>query len=158
LLGKLFALERYTLDPSNLDGDFKLEMAESRQKLRAEAARPILEQLRKWALEQTGLPRSLLRKAIDYMLGRWTALERFLENPFVPIHNNRTERALRGMVLGRKNHYGSRSQRGTEVAALFYSLLDTAILNGLDPTEYLERAVTAAIEDGTVVLPLPRPA
>jgi len=36
------------------------------------------------------------------------------------------ERQLRDMVLGRKNHYGSKPQRGTEVAALFYSLIETA--------------------------------
>lgn len=154
LLGKLFELERYTLDPSELDGNFKLEMAEVKRQLREEAARPILDELRTWALEQQGLPKSLLRKAIGYMLDRWEALGRFLENPFVPIHNNRTERALRGMVIGRKNHYGSRSRRGTQVAAIFYSLLDTAILNGLDPTEYLRRAATAAIEEERVVLPL----
>jgi hypothetical protein len=29
---------------------------------------------------------------------------------------NHTERGLRGIAVGRKNHYGSRSQRGTEVA------------------------------------------
>jgi transposase len=35
------------------------------------------------------------------------------------LDNNATERALRGLVVGRKNHYGSRSERGTKVAALF---------------------------------------
>ena len=38
------------------------------------------------------------------------------------------ERCLRSVVIARKNHYGSRSQRGTEVAALFYSLLESAKL------------------------------
>jgi hypothetical protein len=41
------------------------------------------------------------------------------------------------MVVGRKNHYGSKSQRGTEVAALFYSLIETAKLRGEDPGDYL---------------------
>jgi transposase len=40
------------------------------------------------------------------------------------------------MVLGRKNHYGSRSQRGTEVAALFYSLIESAKLCGVEPKAY----------------------
>ena len=43
------------------------------------------------------------------------------ENPLVYPDNNAAERALRGPVVGRKNHYGSRSKRGTEVAALFYT-------------------------------------
>lgn len=155
MIGELFKLERYTLDPSMLDGEFKDEMVAARHQLRNEAAVPILDKLRDWAFEQRGLPKSLLRKAVDYMLGHWKALTRFLENPFVPLHNNRTERALRGLVLGRKNHYGSRSKRGTKVAAIFYSLLDTAKLNGVEPAEYLVRAVTAAIDGRPPVLPLP---
>ena len=64
--------------------------------------------------------------------------------PRIPLHNNATERALRGVVIGRKNHYGSRSRRGTEVAALFYSLW-TAKLNKLDPASYLSQIARAAI-------------
>ena len=59
--------------------------------------------------------------------------------------NNAAERALRGPVVGRKNHYGSRSLRGTEVAALFYTLCETARLVGVDPSAYLVRALYTAI-------------
>lgn len=157
LIDQLFALEQHTLDPAQLQGDFKLEMAEVTRALRAEAARPVLDALRVWALEQRGLPKSLLRKAVDYMLRHWKELTRFLDNPLIPIHNNQTERAIRGMVIGRKNHYGSRSRRGTQVAAIFYSLLETAVLNGLDPADYLRRAVTLAIEEEGILLPLSLP-
>lgn len=60
---------------------------------------------------------------------------------------------MRGPVVGRKNHYGSKSQRGTEVAALFYSLCESAKLVGIDPAKYLRAAAHAAIRDGTVLLP-----
>ena len=155
LIDELFDIDRQTLTPQSLEGDQKLLNEELRRRLREQQAAPILKKLHEWALQQRGLPKSSLRKAIDYMLGHWTALNRFLEDPDVPIHNNRSERALRGPVLGRKNHYGSRSRRGTQVAAIFYSLLDTAILNGLDPADYLRRAVTAAIEENRAVLPIP---
>jgi transposase len=57
------------------------------------------------------------------------------------------------VVVGRKNHYGSKSLRGTEVAALFYSLIETARLHGEDPARYLLRVTLAAIENpGTVTL------
>jgi len=57
-------------------------------------------------------------------------------------------------VFGRKNHYGSRSERGTRVAALFYSLIDTAKLCGVDPKAYLLFAAKAGIDNpGTVLLP-----
>ncbi len=56
-----------------------------------------------------------------------------------------------GLVLGRKNHYGSRSQRGTEVAALFYSLIESAKLCGVDPKAYLLTAARAAVADRSAV-------
>ncbi len=62
-----------------------------------------------------------------------------------------TERALRG--VGRKNHYGSRSERGTRVAALFYSLIESAKLAGVEPRAYLGEAARRAIRSpGTVTL------
>jgi Integrase core domain len=58
------------------------------------------------------------------------------------------------MVIGRKNHYGSRSRRGTEVAALFYSLIESAKLCGVEPKAYLLRALrTALATPGTATLP-----
>lgn len=55
-------------------------------------------------------------------------------------------------MVGRKNHYGSKSKRGTELAALFYTLLETAKLHNLDPARYLHEAVLAA-HRGEVLLP-----
>ena len=64
------------------------------------------------------LPGSKMGKAINYMLTLWEGLTRFLKDPRIPLDNNAAERALRGVVVGRKNHYGSKSKRGTEVAAI----------------------------------------
>jgi len=150
LLGELFDIDRKTRDPTLLSGDDKAAAAAERHAVRAERAPPILERLRSWALAQRGLPKSGLRKAIDYMLGHWRHLGVFLDDPFVPLDNNATERALRGIVIGRKNHYGSRSVRGTEVAAICYSLVETAKLNGLDPQAYITAAVSG-IEMGMPV-------
>jgi hypothetical protein len=81
-------------------------------------------------------------------------LIRFLDDPRIPIHTNQVERQLRSPVVGRKNHLGSKSRRGTEVAALFYSLLETAKLRGACPRAYLRTAAVAAITaPGTVTLP-----
>ena len=63
------------------------------------------------------------------------------------------ERALRGPVVGRKNHYGSRSQRGTEVAALMYSLIESAKLAGVEPQQYLETAVARVLAGEPFVTP-----
>jgi hypothetical protein len=70
----------------------------------------------------------------------------------IPPDTNRVECALRG-VVGRKNHYGSRSERGTRVAALFYSLIESAKLTGVEPRAYLGEAARQAIRcPGAVTL------
>ena len=56
--------------------------------------------------------------------------------------------------MGRKNHYGSKSRRGTEVAAIFYSLIESAKLCGLDPGAYLLAATEVALKNpGSALLP-----
>lgn len=146
LIGKLYALEKTVPDTA--------DAAELRRKIRDEQSRKVVAEIRDWAIKQRSSPQSGLRKAINYMFGLWSGLTLFLEDPAVPLDNNGTERALRGVVLGRKNHYGSRSERGTRVAALFYSLIDTAKLCGVEPRDYLLHAARAALDaPGTVVLP-----
>ena len=110
-------------------------------------------EIRAFAENTKVVPTSGLDKAIRYMAGLWSGLLRFLENPRIPIDNNATERAQRGVVVGRKNHYGSRSRRGTEVAALFYSLLESAKLCGVEPKAYLRGAVMAALRGERIMLP-----
>lgn len=61
--------------------------------------------IRAWAHRQRALPESSLGKAIACMLGLWRGLTRFLDDPRIALDNNATERALRGMVIGGKNHY-----------------------------------------------------
>ena len=114
----------------------------------------MIESIRLWAESQTTLPRGDLGQAIRYMQGLWPGLTRFLDDPLIPLDNNPVERALRGLVVGRKNHYGSRSRRGCEVAALFYSLIETAKLCGVEPKSYLLRATSEALnQPGAITLP-----
>lgn len=141
LIGQLYAVER------------ECSSDEQRARARAERSRDIVKQIHAWALEQRALPQSPLGKAIRYMGDLWPGLIRFIEEPRLALDNNATERALRGVVLGRKNHYGSRSERGTQVAALFYSLIESAKLAGVEPDAYLRRAARAAIRREDVPLP-----
>jgi transposase len=124
-----------------------------RLQLRKERSEPIIEALRSFALTTSVVPGNGLDAAIKYMAGLWSGLTRFLDNPRIPLDNNHTERAQRAVVLGRKNHYGSRSRRGTEVAALFYSYIESAKLCGLDPKAYLRTAVMAALRGERIPLP-----
>lgn len=123
-------------------------------RLRRERSAPLVAELRTWMRAQRVLPQSGLGRAIAYADGLWPGLVRFLDDPAIPLDNNATERALRGLVVGRKNHYGSKSLRGTQVAALFYSLLESAKLAGVEPAAYLAEATRRAIATpGTVTLP-----
>lgn len=154
LIDELFLIERDIQAPDGLDGQAKLDALAQRTELRASKSRALTDQLREWAGQQVALPKSSLAKAIQYMLNQWKSLLRFLEDPLVPIHNNHTEQEMRNWVLGRKNHYGSRSQQGTEVAAIFYTLLETAKLCGVNPRDYIRTAAEVAIrEPGQATLP-----
>lgn len=150
LIGELYAVER--LCATGPPGD------EERLRLRAERSKPAVQQLHAWALEQRTLPEGALGKAIAYMGGLWPGLLLFLEDGRIPVDNNATERAIRGPVIGRKNHYGSRSKRGTEVAAVIYSLVESAKLCELEPRAYLRTAVHAALKGEPVPLPHELPA
>jgi transposase len=155
LIGRLYGVEREgpgrDLAASEEARAIALDLHATR---RREQSTAIVEAIRGWAHQQRALPESSLGKAIAYMLGLWPGLTHFLDDPRIPLDNNATERGLRGLVVGRKNHYGSRSQRGTEVAALFYSLIESAKLCGVEPKAYLLQATHAALENpGTVTLP-----
>lgn len=147
MIGELYEIEALT--PTGPPGDAL------RAQLRRERSRAVVERIHDWLLQQRqrALPQSVFGKAIEYTLGLWPGLTRFLDDPSIPLDNNATERALRGVVLGRKNHYGSRSRRGTEVAALCYSLVESAKLVGLEPKAYLCRALEAAVAGGEIPLP-----
>lgn len=153
LIQQLFFIERDIPDPARLEGDARRQAELCRLEVRDREARPLLEKLKAWALNQMGLPKSQLRKAVEYMLRYWDGLNTFLEDAYVPLDNNASERALRGLVLGRKNHYGSRSERGTKVAAILYTVLDTAVLCDLDPEKFLHYAVTEHLATGRAALP-----
>ena len=154
LIKKIFRLDASVPKPEDVDEQDRADALALRAKVRDEQTRPVVEELKKWALQQRALKDSALRKAIDYMSRLWDGLVLFLDDPRIPLTNNLVERAVRGPVIGRKNHYGSKSERGTKVAALFYSLIETAKLRGVEPKAYLRAAANAAIESpGTVTLP-----
>lgn len=146
LIDKLFEIDR------RAPGDDEASLQE-RARLRNTLARPIVDEIAQWAKDVKTLPESGLANAIAYMTNHWSGLLRFLDDPRIPLSNNITERANRDPVLGRKNHYGSRSVRGTEVAAQLYSILETVKLCGVDPRAYLQLAVEAALDGQTYALP-----
>ncbi len=159
LIGELYAVDREVPRAGpETGGEVRREAEALRLMLRHERSRPVIREIQQILMELKGsiLPQSSLGKAVAYTMHLWTGLTAFLENGAIPLDNNGAERALRGVVVGRKNHYGSKSLRGTQVAALFYSLLESAKLSGAEPKAYLRQAALNAIRTpGAVTLPEP---
>ena len=81
-------------------------------------------------------------KAINYALNLEVALRRYLSDGKIEIDNNIAERAMRIIALGRKNYMFAGSDAGGETAANFYSLVESAKLNGVNPQKYLTKILT----------------
>ena len=106
---------------------------------RAERIRPLIGELERWMrTERARLSRHAdIAKAMDYMLKRWPAFTRVLDDGRICLSNNAVERALRGIALGRRAWLFAGSDRGGERAAAMYTLIGTAKLNGVDPQAWL---------------------
>jgi transposase len=113
--------------------------ADERRTVRQELSRPLADELEAlMRAERPKLSRSNdLAKAFDYMLKRWTAFTRFLDDGRVCLSNNAAERGLRGIALGRKSWLFAGSDRGGMRAAAMYSLIVTAKMNDIDPQAWL---------------------
>ncbi len=118
LIGELYGVDRMAPDPDACSDEARETALAARARVRDEHARPIVDKIRDWAYAQKAPRESALRKAVEYMLGLWPGLTRFLDDPRLPLDNNAVERALGSPVVGRRNHYASRSRRGTEVEEL----------------------------------------
>jgi hypothetical protein len=125
----LFDLER------GINGKDPAERLAVRQELCA----PLMTELHAWLTAQLArLSRSHdLAKAINYMLRRWDAFTRFLDDGRVCLTNNAAERSLRCVPLGRKAWLFCGSDRGGQRAAVLYTLIHTAKLNDVDPQAWL---------------------
>jgi len=113
--------------------------ADRRRQVRQESSAPLVADLERWLREERPkLSRGNdLAKAMDYLLKRWPAFTRFLNDGRICLSNNAAERAVRGIALGRKSWLFAGSDRGGQRAAAMYSLIVTAKMNDVDPQAWL---------------------
>ena len=121
---------------------------DERRRERQLRTRPLLDALRLWLGDTLGQlsAKSPMALAIGYTVSNWRALMRFVDDGRIEAHNNAAERALRGVAIGRKNYLHLGSDAGGNSAAVIYTLIGTAKLNGINPQAYL-RHVLARIAD-----------
>ena len=141
IVAGVFAVER----ESRLAGD----NAEQRRARRHEKTRPILNELRTWLDDHRAVipPKTPLGKALGYLHRQWHRLMLFLEDGNIEATNNRRERELRRLVLGRKNWLFTWLDDGAERTGDILSIIATCIAHDVNPRAYLH-LVTKLIVQG----------
>jgi hypothetical protein len=144
--GKIAVISPLALEMvRRIDALFEIERSingqssQRRRAVRQELSAPPVADLERWMREQR--PKlscgTDVADAMDYMLRRWSAFTRFLDDGRICLSNNAAERALRGIALGRKSWLFAGSDRDGQRAAAIYSLIVTAKLNNVDPQAWL---------------------
>ena len=124
---KLFRYER----------EFALLPPKERLDRRQRLSKPLFDEFYDWMEGVGALPSSILGKAVYYARSQKKYIERYLTDGRLEISNNRAERSIKPFVIGRKNWLFSNTPAGARSSAIYYSLIVTAIENGLNPFEYL---------------------
>lgn len=137
----------YTIDSEAKRLDLSAEKLGALRQARAPA---ILEAFKSWldVRKTQVLPSSTIAQAIQYALSRWGALVRFVEDGRLELDNNRSERGLRAVAVGRKNWMQIGNERGGRAAAILYSLIATCKARAIDPTTYLHDVMLRLAEGG----------
>jgi transposase len=114
--------------------------SDDRLRLRHRQSKPILGKLRDYLLELQVevLPKSPAGRAVRYTLKNWTALTRYCEDGDLAIDNNATERAIRGVAVGRHNWTFFGSDEGGRTAAVLRSFVASCQRVGVDPFAWLK--------------------
>jgi transposase len=146
LIGRLYDIER-DLKKENASVD---EVRAARGRLSKPITAEIYQKL--WDLKMH-LPQSSIGKAVDYTLKLWRGLTVFLDYAPVPLDNNGMEREIRGPVTGRKNHHGSNSLKTADVAAVWYTVIHSCKLNGVDAKEYINATLGAILKGEPLLMP-----
>ncbi len=111
--------------------------AEERYNERLKQAKPVIDAMLAWANSRTAAPKSALGKAFTYLKEQWPYLSNYLKDGRLEISNNRAERSIKPFVIDRKNFLFANTPKGATGSAIMFSLIQTAIENGLDPYRYL---------------------
>lgn len=129
-IGELYKIERR----------IRGKLPQERRQERKECSEPLLGQLHDWMVDtlQRVSTKSKLAEAFKYGLVRWASFARFIDDGGIEIDNNTAERSIRPLVLGRRNYLFAGSDAGGEAAANIYTLIGTAMLNGVEPYVYLK--------------------
>jgi transposase len=131
LIRRLFAVDRLSARHH--------ETAEQRHARRAQDSTPVLAELRAWSDGHRGAiaPKTPLGQALGYLHRQWSRLVLFLGDGRIELTNNRVERELRALVLGRKNWLFATGDLGGKRTATILTLIGTCVAQRVNPRAYL---------------------
>lgn len=149
LIAPLFKIERESRDAG--------DNAAQRKARRQEKSKPLVDAIFAWVDEQRALvpPKTALGNALGYLHRQRARLLLFLEDGNIPLTNNRRERELRKLVLGRRNWLFTWKDAGGERIANILTIVSTCIAHGINPREYLVVVTQALLERRDVADLLP---
>jgi transposase len=143
-----------------IEDDIEKLSPNEKKRIRQEKSKPILEEMKKWVDEKRPkiTPKSVSGKAINYFYNEYKYLVGYLEDGRLNISNCGVENKIRPFAIGRKNWLFSDSVEGAKSSAMFYSLIETAKANNVEPFDWLKRVLeklpyAETIEDYEELLP-----
>ena len=144
-----------------IEEEIKEFSADEKIIIRQQKSAPILNEFKKWIDELRGkiTPKSVAGKAVHYAFNEWKYLSVYITNGNINISNVWVENAIRPFCIGKKNWLFSATVDGAKASAMFYSLIETAKKNGIEPFDYLNRMLDKLplaknVEDYERLLPL----
>jgi transposase len=139
IIARLFEVER----AATCAGDSAAQRCDRRHR----SSRPVIDELRAWVDRQRAIvaPKTPLGQGLGYLDRQWPRLLLFLDDGNIEATNNRRERELRRLVLGRKNWLFTWLDEGAERTANILSIIATCIAHDVNPRAYLHRVVLAIV-------------
>jgi transposase len=130
-----------------IEAEIRGRSAEERRTIRQERSRPLVEALKAWFDAQLLRlsAKSKLAEAIGYALNQWEGLVRFIDDGRIEMDTNTVERAMRPIVLNRKNALFAGHDLGAENWAIIASLIETCKLHDVNSETYLADVLTKLV-------------
>jgi transposase len=143
-----------------IEEDIKDRTPEEKKKIRQDKSKSILVEMKDWVDSKRAKvpPQSVGGKAMSYFINEYDSLIRYLEDGRFNISNAPVENKIRPFAIGRKNWLFSQSVEGAQASAMFYSLVETAKANNVEPFDWLRGVLeklphAQTVEDYEALLP-----
>lgn len=137
---------------AHIEESIKELSSDNKYQVRLNKSEVVLNELHRYLQEQQPKipPKSLLGQAVSYTLNQWPKIITYLKDGRLEISNNRSERAIKPFVIGRKGWLFAYSVSGANAAAIIFSIVETCKYHHIEPYEYLRHILQALPQCNTL--------